>query len=492
MTISPQWPFAAALIAALAGPGFAQSSNAASADGPAIEDMRIVGGEVVTNPKAWPWQIALKLRLNDGREPNICGGSIIAERWVLTAAHCVALGDNHKVLPASRFLVLEGTQQVDQGGRKLEVKRIILKDYDPERQINDIALLELAQPATSTPAPYARPQNAELEKPGRPAMVTGWGLLQDVKWDNDKQQWIHRQTGQVVPADQVKDTKLRQVEIPLIGWQACRDTYNAIKEKVPGFTPGDISTNNICGGVQEGGKDSCQGDSGGPLVVRTEDNFYVQVGVVSWGLGCGLRGVPGVYTRVAAFEGWLREQTSIRQDQPSNESQQAVDNALPAQNPAGLTVDFAQGTQVRVGQSVQFRVTTRQPGYLVLLDVSADGAVTQVYPSQYSVRSALGARVVSNRIQPGRPFLLPDPGDPYGGFDFDIDPPTGEGQLVAILSDQPIRWLKNPSKPRTFESRADALGFIAALAAAIARDLEVENRNKPQISVVVTRYTIAQ
>jgi secreted trypsin-like serine protease len=493
MMFSPNWPFTAALLAGLlAAPGFAPVAHAQSADGPAIDttDYRIIGGAVVTDPKAWPWQIALKVRLNDGRELQICGGSIIAERWVLTAAHCIVVGEDAQQIPANRLLVVEGTQHLEQGGTKLEVKRVILKGYDPKRQTNDIALLELAQPAKSIPAPYARPENADLEKPGRPAVVTGWGLLQNVKWDKEKNQWIHKQTGQVVPPEEAKDSKLRQVELPLVGWQACRDFYEAIREKVPGV--GDVSDHNICAAVPEGGKDSCQGDSGGPLVARTEDNFYVQIGVVSWGVGCGIRGVPGVYTRVAAYEGWLREQTGIKQDQPSQETQPAVDNAFGADNPAGLQVDFAQGTQVKIGQRTQFRVSAREPGYLLLLDVSPDGGVTQIFPSQLSMRTRLGARVASNRIEPGRPFLVPDPSNPYEGFDFVVDPPAGEGRLVAILSDKPIKWLKAPAKPRSFETRAQSLGYIAAVAAAISRDLQVELRNKPRISIVVTKYSVVQ
>jgi secreted trypsin-like serine protease len=484
MTFSPQWAFAAALLAALALPPLAPAAHAG--DGPAIDnDLRIVGGSVVTDPKAWPWQIALYKRVKGDQFMQWCGGSVIAERWVLSAAHCIVPKGAPGPLPASEFLVVEGSKLLGQGGHQIEVKRIILKGYDRSSFINDIALLELAEPARSTPVPYARPQNAELEKPGTPAVVTGWGMLQDVDWDETKKAWINRQTGQVVPSDQVHDDKLRQVELPLVGWEACREAYKDKKA-------GSISQDNLCAGVPEGGKDSCQGDSGGPLVARDAQNFYVQIGVVSWGIGCGVAGLPGVYTRVASFEGWLREQTGIRQDQPSPDTPQVVDNALGGDNPAGLQVDFAQGTQVRVGQEVQFRVTTREAGYLLLLDVGTDGSVTQIYPSQKSLRSPWGAWRESNRVLPGRPFLLPDPSKPSEGFVFGVDPPAGEGRLVAILCDRPIKWLKNPENPRSFETRADALGFIAALAAAISRDLNIEGRDKPRISIALTKYSVVQ
>jgi secreted trypsin-like serine protease len=488
MTFSPHWPFAAVLVAALAVPALAPAAHAGSADGPAIDnDFRIIGGTVVTDPKAWPWQIALYRRVSgDKFVPGGCGGSLISDRWVLTAAHCIfPLDLGGKALTEHDVAVLEGTKSFKDGGRLLPVKRIEYPEYDGVRRVNDIALLELAQPAQSTPVPLAQPQNADLEKPGGNAVVTGWGTMQDADWDKIKKQYIHRQTHQPIPADQVETIDLRQVEVPLVGWEACRDAYK-------GKSKAEISKDNICAGVPEGGKDSCQGDSGGPLVIRNAENFYVQVGVVSWGGGCGMAGLPGVYTRVSAFEGWLREKTSIQQDRPSPESLQAIDNAFAGQNLAGLQVDFAQGTQVKVGQRAQFRVTTREPGYLLLLDVTPDGAMTQIYPSQLSLRSPLGARVASNRIMPGRPFLVPDPSNSYEGFEFEVEPPVGEGRLVAILSDRPLKWLKTPSKPRSFDTRAESLGYIAAIAAAISRDLQVESRDKPRISVAVTKYSVVQ
>jgi secreted trypsin-like serine protease len=488
MTFSPQWAFAATLAAALALPALAPIAHAG--DGPAIDDdnLRIVGGDVVTNPKAWPWQVALTTERG-----SLCGGSVISERWVLTAAHCVTDKKNGQALPASELTIIEGVQDLTRPEqRKLKVKRVVLKDYRPGVFENDIALLELADPATSTPVPLARPSDSALEATARPAVVTGWGLLQDAEMDEEKKQWVHRVTRQPLPREQVVDTKLHQVEVPLLDWQTCREVYNAIKQKVPNLSIGTIAAGNICAGFPEGKKDACHGDSGGPLVARTADNLYVQVGVVSWGIGCAVAGVPGVYTRVSAFESWVREQTAIQQDKPSTESQQAVDNAFGAENPAGLKVDFAQGTQVRVGQQVQFRVSAREAGYLLLFDVTPDGVMTQIFPSQLSMRTALGARRNSNRIEPGRPFLLPDPSDSYAGFDFEIDPPSGEGRLLAVLCDRPVKWLKIPEKPRSFETRTESLGFIAALAAAIARDLSVEGRDKPRISFAVTKYSVVQ
>src|SRR5689334_11329555 len=148
MMFSPHRAFAAALLAALAAPGLAPVANAASDDDPPI-DYRIVGGAIVTDPKAWPWQIALYRHVKGDDYGFSCGGSIIAERWVLTAAHCVVPKDAAQPLAASELLVLEGFRERGQGGRQIAVKRVVVRQYDGKTQANDIALLELAKPAQS-------------------------------------------------------------------------------------------------------------------------------------------------------------------------------------------------------------------------------------------------------------------------------------------------------------------------------------------------------
>jgi secreted trypsin-like serine protease len=503
--------------------------KAADRAAPFEEDFRIFGGEVVTNQKAWPWQIALYHKDRSGKLSFLCGGSVIAERWVLTAAHCIGSGAGRP----GDFSVVERTMQIDfaldgnpsHGGRRVMVKRVIVHEgYDLAKKENDIALLELAASAQSTPVPYARGGTSPLEENGKDAIVTGWGMLREIGLDAQGQR-VDVQTGQLITqenASQYLDDKLRQVELPLIGWEKCREVYQNTGTAL-------IDARTLCAGTPQGGKDSCQGDSGGPLVARDEKNFFVQIGVVSWGVGCGRAGFPGVYTRISAFEAWLREKTGIRQDQPSAESQQAVENALAIDNPAGLAVSFVQGTRVKIGQEAQFRVTTKRSGYLLLLDVQPGGTVTQIYPTAASLRSPTGIKPDANRVDPGRALVVPNRTNPYEGFTFEVEGPTGEGRLVAVLSDRPTKSLNIPDVPRSFNNRADTLGFLAALGRAVSRgflplgedrpttpgpaaDRPTEepaaNRptegpgadrpsagagaDRPTISVVVTPYTIVQ
>ena len=264
---------------------------------------RIVGG-VEAEARAWPWQVALIYPQGSGFK-QICGGSVIASRWVLTAAHCVdgAYPDD--------IQVLVGTHDLDEGGRRIDVEAIRMHgNYRGDTLENDIALLELAGPAGVNEA-VALP-DAEVAEPGVTATVIGWGLLRPIRCKPGSKTGAHRcrprgggdghfvddLTGRPVDPSDVFTSRLMQVELPLVGEQTCQDAYP--REAIDDRT--------LCAGLKPGGKDSCQGDSGGPLVVKDGDE-WVQIGVVSWGAGCAKPGKYGVYTNVGAFAEWVNETT---------------------------------------------------------------------------------------------------------------------------------------------------------------------------------------
>jgi secreted trypsin-like serine protease len=167
-------------------------------------------------------------------------------------------------------------------------------------------------------------------------------------------------------------------------------------------------------------------------------------------------------------------------------------SVLVHNNSSGLAVDFVQGTQLKVGQSAQFRVTTQKPGYLVLLDVTADGKVTQVFPNARSLSTPTGARKGSNLVTPGRPLLVPDPKNPYEGFEWEIEPPAGEGRVIAILSKEPLRSVSVPEKPTTLEAGASG-DFVAKIAEELLREPVIAGQvQKREWSLVQTPYRITQ
>lgn len=496
-----KWIFA--LLASIFMAVAAAAQAAEQAD--AIDDnSRIVGGEEAIGD-SWTWQVAIYNK----NTKALCGGSLISQRWVLTAAHCIGTPN------ASDYTVIEGRKRLMDGkeDQKLAVRRVIpYPDYTPgEIQVrpNDIALVELANPAKSIPVPLAESESAAaLESPGKEAIVTGYGALRSAIPKRDPvthQVQVDPTTKQpvlvfadtqedVTPANssslQDPEFKLRQVKLQLVGWQECRDANNHVSEKDRPFDW--IDQHQICAGVPEGGKDACQGDSGGPLVARNEKGFWVQVGVVSGGFRCAVRGFPGIYTRVSTYASWLRQTTGIDQNKPSTETQQAADQAFEAGNAAGVNISFVQGSELKLGQSVQLRVTAREAGYLVLIDVRPDGSLMQIYPNEASIRTINGRRRDANRITPNTPFLIPNPGNVYEGFRLIMRPPLGSGKVFALLSDRPIRWLKSPDQPRSFTTRADALGFIGGFAAASSRDQAGPESERPRVSVAAATYTAVQ
>jgi hypothetical protein len=132
---------------------------------------------------------------------------------------------------------------------------------------------------------------------------------------------------------------------------------------------------------------------------------------------------------------------------------------LKADNPAGLSVQILPSAELALGATIAFQVTTKKPGYLILVDVDASGKLTQIYPNQRSVM-ALGARESSNLIKPGRAVTIPDSSNPYAGFTFVAEPPVGVAMVVAVLSDRPVQLLDLPDVPQTLAGQDEALRYL--------------------------------
>jgi hypothetical protein len=135
-----------------------------------------------------------------------------------------------------------------------------------------------------------------------------------------------------------------------------------------------------------------------------------------------------------------------------------------AANPAELSVELLPGVDVALGTKVSFRVTSKKPGYLILVDVDADGRLTQIFPAPNNVVGARAQRAPSNYVTPGKPLHIPTSGDSVAGIEYVAAPPTGVAMVVAILSDKPVQIIDLPDVPTALTGQAEALAFLTKLA----------------------------
>ncbi|KAH8328591.1 hypothetical protein KR067_011288 [Drosophila pandora] len=236
---------------------------------------RIVGG-INASPHEFPWIAVL---FKSGKQ--FCGGSLITNSHILTAAHCVARMTSWDVAALTAHLGdynIRTDFEVQHVSRR--IKRLVRhKGFEFSTLHNDIAILTLSEPVPFTREiqPICLPTSPSQQSrsySGQVATVAGWGSLRE----NGPQPSI-----------------LQKVDIPIWANAECARKYGRA-------APGGIIESMICAG--QAAKDSCSGDSGGPMIIN-DGGRYTQVGIVSWGIGCGKGQYPGVYTRVTSLLPWI-------------------------------------------------------------------------------------------------------------------------------------------------------------------------------------------
>ncbi|MFI6494160.1 S1 family peptidase [Streptomyces sp. NPDC050564] len=225
----------------------------------------IVGGSTTTTT-AYPFM----MQITDASGSQFCGGTLVAAKKVVTAAHCMVGETTSSVRVVGGRTYLNGTN-----GTVSKVSKIwVNPDYTDATNGDDVAVLTLSTAMSYTPASYVSSSDTGVYAAGTTARILGWGTTSE--------------SGN-------SSNQLRTATVPIVSNSSCASSYGS----------NFVATDMVCAGYTSGGVDTCQGDSGGPLLIGG-----VLAGITSWGEGCAEAGYPGVYTRLTTFSSLVTAQVN--------------------------------------------------------------------------------------------------------------------------------------------------------------------------------------
>ncbi|XP_043236012.1 proclotting enzyme-like isoform X1 [Amphibalanus amphitrite] len=251
----------------------------------------IPGGRLVHR---WPWMVLFGRWTDAGLGGWFCSGTLITDRHVLTAAHCLRPEEAGTV--GARIADHDLTLPDEVLHQQRNVSRIVRHPQYAGAQ-NDLAVVRLAAPVelTDSVQPICLPP-AGADHLGRDAAVAGWGLLEFNGHSPDI---------------------LQEAPLRVTDPAVCETAYRRVPQFERRF-PGGFQGTKVCAESRDGEpRDACRGDSGGPLMVLSAPRgdtrlpfrgTYQLVGVVSTGVGCGNPQFPGLYTKVSAYIDWIVSQ----------------------------------------------------------------------------------------------------------------------------------------------------------------------------------------
>jgi secreted trypsin-like serine protease len=241
--------------------GVAATTGLPAHAGPATRPVtEVVGGAIATSGK-FPWVVRLSMG---------CGGALTAPRVVLTAGHCVG-----RTRPTTGIKVIAGAVDLKSRGAIVAHSVTVFRapGFRDETRGDDWALIQLDHRLDLPTLPLVEGNVDEGE-----FVVMGWGQTREGSMRQER--------------------KLHYATVPSVPDDTCAAEYQKAGVKL-------VTSDSICAG--KSGVDTCQGDSGGLMVGRNATGEWVQVGIVSWGLGCARAGYPGVYSQISTFRDDIRQ-----------------------------------------------------------------------------------------------------------------------------------------------------------------------------------------